>query len=76
LPLWLLQNEHLDPSGDLASSRIPRLFLDRTGFDPHARLFEASAYPKQYFDLRALPDTGPDSAFTATLTRFYDDVLH
>jgi pimeloyl-ACP methyl ester carboxylesterase len=77
LPLWLLQNEHLDPSGDLASSRIPRLFLDRHGDSTRTRaLFEASAYPKQYFDLRALPDTGPDSAFTATLTRFYDDVLH
>jgi hypothetical protein len=103
LPLWLLQNEHLDPSADLASSHIPRLFLDRRGDSgvpgtqavggprpdsgvggTHSlgvaglnstrtrALFEASSYPKQYFDLRA----SPDSALTATLTRFYDDVLH
>lgn len=92
LPLWLLQNERLDPSADLASSHIPRLFLDCRGDSvvpgTHAvgglgsdssrarALFEASSYPKQYFDLRAFPETSPDSALTATLTRFYDDVLH
>jgi pimeloyl-ACP methyl ester carboxylesterase len=77
LPLWLLQNERLDPAADLAASHVPRLFLDIHGdaVRTHA-LFEASSYPKQYFDLRALPETGSDSAFTATLTRFYDDVLH
>ena len=96
LPLWLLQNQRLDPSADLASSHIPRLFLDRRGdaevstvhasgvAAPHSTraraLFEASSYPKQYFDLRAFPETSPeaspDSALTATLSRFYDDVLH
>jgi pimeloyl-ACP methyl ester carboxylesterase len=73
LPLSLLQNERLDPTADLAWSHVPRLFLDVRGnaARTHA-LFEASSHPKQYFDLRA----SPDSALTATLTRFYDDVLH
>ncbi|MGB9030548.1 MAG: alpha/beta fold hydrolase [Acidobacteriaceae bacterium] len=88
LPLWLLQNERFDPTADLAASHIPRLFLDRHGDSGPANtqavgpagsgstrthaLFDASNYPKQYVDLRR----SPDSAFTATLTRFYDDVLH
>jgi hypothetical protein len=91
LPLWLLQNEKLDPAPGLAAAHVPRLFLDvhgagvpgtpfvtAIGWGDSARtraLFDASSYPKQYFDLRPLPGTRPDSAFTATLRRFFDDVL-
>ena len=78
LPLWLLQNERLDPTADLASSHIPRLFLDVRGdpevstvhgsgvVAPHSTrtraLFDASSYPKQYFDLRAFPETSPEAS--------------
>jgi hypothetical protein len=73
LPLWLLQNEHLDPTADLAATHIPRLFLDRAGDSARTRaLFVASSYPKQYFDLRS----APDAAILTTLQRFFDDVLH
>ncbi|MGC2300322.1 MAG: alpha/beta hydrolase [Acidobacteriaceae bacterium] len=86
LPLWLLQKERLDPTADLAHAHTPRLFLDVrrepdtpavvggvVGYPPRTRaLFNASSYPKQYYDLRALPA----SALATTLTRFYDDVLH
>ncbi len=76
LPLWLLQNEKLDPTADLASAHVPRLFLDMRGDSVRTRaLFDASSYPKQYFDLRTVPNGGPGSAFTATLRRFFDDVL-
>ena len=72
LPLWLIQNEKLDPSADLAAGHIPRLFLDVRGNSARSRqLFDLSSYPKQYFDLRA----APGSAFTAALGRFFDDVL-
>jgi uncharacterized protein len=72
LPLWLLQNEKLDPSADLAATHVPRLFLDVRGDSARTRaLFDASSYPKQYFDLRA----SPDSTLLATLRRFFDDVL-
>ncbi len=72
LPLWLLQNEHLDPTADLAATHVPRLFLDRVGDSARTRaVFEASSYPKQYFDLRS----EPESAVLTTLRRFLDDVL-
>lgn len=72
LPLWLLQNEKLDPTADLAAAHVPRLFLDVRGDTTRTRaLFNASSYPKQYFDLR----NSPGSAFSATLRRFFDDVL-
>lgn len=72
LPLWLLQNENLDPAADLAASHIPRIFLDRTGDSARTRaLFEASSYPKQYVDLRS----SPEPALIASLRRFFDDVL-
>lgn len=73
LPLWLLQKEKLDPTADLAEGHIPRLFLDVRGDSARTRaLFSASSDPKQYFDLRA----APESTLTATLRRFFDDVLH
>jgi pimeloyl-ACP methyl ester carboxylesterase len=85
LPLWLLQDQKLDPARDLAVAHVPRLFLDVAGkpiVGPMGSestrtriLFEASSYPKQYFDLRALSDSGPDSAFAKTLRRFFDDTL-
>jgi pimeloyl-ACP methyl ester carboxylesterase len=71
LPLWLLQNEKLDPSADLAASHIPRLFLDVHSDSTRIReLFDLSSYPKQYFDLRS----SPASALAETLRRFFDDV--
>jgi hypothetical protein len=71
LPLWLLQNEKLDPSADLAASHIPRLFLDVHSDSTRIReLFDLSSYPKQYFDLRS----SPASARAETLRRFFDDV--
>ena len=73
LPLWLLQNEKLDPAADLAASHIPRLFLDVQGDSTRTRaLFNLSSYPKQYFDLHS----APASALGDTLRRFFDDVLH
>jgi pimeloyl-ACP methyl ester carboxylesterase len=72
VPLWLLQKEKLDPAADLAASHIPRLFLDVRGDSARTReLFNLSSYPKQYFDLRA----SPTSIWSATLLRFFDDVL-
>jgi hypothetical protein len=81
----LLQDQKLDPARDLAVAHVPRLFLDVAGkpiVGPMGSestrtriLFEASSYPKQYFDLRALSDSGPDSAFAKTLRRFFDDTL-
>jgi uncharacterized protein len=72
LPLWLLQNEKLDPGADLAAEHAPRLFLDVRGDSARTRaLFEASSYPKEYFDLRS----SPESTVTATLRRFFDEVL-
>lgn len=85
LPLWLLQNQKLDPAADLAAAHVPRLFLEVHGkpiVGPMGSestrtrsLFEASSYPKQYVDLRALSDSGPDSAFAKMLRRFFDDTL-
>jgi uncharacterized protein len=72
LPLFLLQNEKLDPSADLASAHIPRLFLDR--FDKSSRahqLFLASGYPKDYFDLRG----ASAGSSNAALRSFLDEVL-
>jgi uncharacterized protein len=87
VPLWLLQTEKLDPTADLAATRVPRLFIDVQGDSgaPSTRvdgvpgwdssrarsLFNASPYPKQYFDL----SSASASSLAATLTRFYDDVL-
>lgn len=72
LPLWLLQNEELDPRADLTAAHTPRLFLDLHGDSARTRaLFEASSDPKQYFDLRS----APESTVNATLRRFFDDVL-
>jgi pimeloyl-ACP methyl ester carboxylesterase len=81
LPMWLLQNQRLDPARDLAVAHVPRLFLDVAGkpivgpigseSTRTRALFEASSYPKQYFDLRG----SPGSNYTAALRRFFDDVL-
>ncbi len=72
LPLWLLQNEKLDPTADLATAHVPRLFLDLHGDSARTRaLFAASSNPKQYFDLRSTPE----AVVPATLRRFLDDVL-
>ncbi|HEY1498641.1 MAG TPA: alpha/beta hydrolase fold domain-containing protein [Acidobacteriaceae bacterium] len=86
LPLWLLQNGKLDPTSDLVAAHVPRLFLNlrnipgtpnpngagTLGSDPTRALYEASSYPKQYVDLHA----APSPALSATLQRFFDDVLH
>jgi uncharacterized protein len=73
VPLWLLQNEKLDPAADLASAHVPRLFLDRSSDSARTRaLFNASSYPKEYFDLRS----APEATLLAALRRFFDDVVH
>lgn len=71
LPLWLLQNERLDPTADLERAHAPRLFLDREGDASRTReLFEKSSSPKEYFDLRAATTTVDEA-----LRRFFDQVL-
>jgi len=76
LPLWLLQNESLDAGPDLARSHAPLLFLDLHGDSARTRqLFNASSYPKQYFDLRGSAGATPNAALGPTLRRFFDDVL-
>lgn len=72
LPLWLLQNEWLDPTADLARAHVPRLFLERRGDAARTReLFEKSSTPKEYFDLRGATEEQVDEA----LRRFLDEVL-
>lgn len=72
LPLWLLQNEFLDPSRDLARIHAPLLFLDRSGNAARTRaLYNAAPYPKEIADLRS----APASAYTETLRRFLDEIL-
>jgi hypothetical protein len=70
--LFLLQKERLDPSGDLANTHVPRLFLDRRGNAIRTRLlFEGSSDPKSYVDLR----TASSATAGDTLRRFLDEVL-
>jgi uncharacterized protein len=72
LPLFLLQKEKLDPSGDLANTHVPRLFVDRRGTTAGTRqLFEGSADPKWFVDLR----TASNTTVADTLRRFLDEVL-
>jgi uncharacterized protein len=72
LPLWLLQNETLDPQPTLASLSTPKLFLDRDASQNRAEaLFKSAATPKGYFDLRK----SPAAVWTETLRRFLDEVL-
>ena len=72
LPMFLLQKEKLDPTGDLARAHVPRLFIDRGADEGRAhQLFEVSSYPKQYFDLRS----APGGELSAILRRFLDQVL-
>lgn len=73
LPLFLLQNETLDPAADLQSAHAPRLFLDREDHsDRTHHLFLISGYPKDYFDLQG----ASDDKVTAALRRFLDEALH
>jgi uncharacterized protein len=73
LPLFLLQNETLDPAADLRSAHAPRLFLSRLDQSDRAhQLFIVSGYPKSYFDLRG---ASADSV-NAALRRFLDEALH
>ena len=72
VPLFLIQKEKLDPTANLARAHAPKLFLDRTGSTARTRqLFNASSYPKQYFDLRS----ATNATVTSTLQRFLDGVL-
>lgn len=72
VPLWLLQNERLDPAPALAHNHGPKLILSRQDDSARAQqLFQGSAYPKHYFDLRgASPET-----VNAAMLRFLDEVL-
>lgn len=71
LPMFLLQNETLDPTSTLAHLATPKLFLDRSpAHDRTAKLFKAAADPKTYYDLRgAAPAT-----WRRAMTRFLDEV--
>jgi uncharacterized protein len=72
LPLFLLQNETLDPTADLKSAHVPRLFISRADSTDRAhQLFLASGYPKDYFDLRG----ASADQVNAALRRFLDEVL-
>jgi fermentation-respiration switch protein FrsA (DUF1100 family) len=72
LPLWLLENERLDPTEDLQRMHVPRLFLARHGDATHTReLFEKSSEPKAYFDLRQ----ASTAMVQETLRRFLDEVV-
>ncbi len=76
LPLWLLQNETLDATADVAHTHAPLLFLDIHGDSARTRqLFTAASYPKQYFDLRKSTGAATDAALGPILRRFFDDVL-
>jgi len=73
LPMFLLQKEKLDPTGDLVRAHLPRLFIERGADEGRAhQLFEVSSYPKQYFDLRS----SSPAEVAAILRRFLDQVLH
>ena len=73
LPMWLLQKEKLDPSGDLARAEVPRLFLARHRDAARTlQLFRGASFPKEYFDLRS----ESPAVVVATLRRFLDDTLH
>jgi hypothetical protein len=72
LPLFLLQKEKLDPTGDLAKMHVPRLFFDRRGNTARTRkLFEGSSDPKSFVDLRV----ASNATIADTLRRFLDEVL-
>lgn len=72
LPLFLLQKEKLNPTGDLARSHVPRLFLARRRNTPRAReLFEGSSDPKAFVDLR----TASNATVNDALRRFLDENL-
>jgi uncharacterized protein len=74
LPLSLLQKEFLDPVQDLDRAHVPRLFIDlhsNAGSSRAHQLFELSSYPKQYYDLRRMPE----DEWPTTLRRFLDEVL-
>lgn len=72
VPLWLLQNERLDPGEDLKRAHVPRLFLLRSGDAARTReLFEKSSEPKAYFDLRQ----ASEGMVAETLRRFLDGVV-
>lgn len=72
LPLFLLQNEQLDPLPELTGMKVPLLLLDRHGDSARTRqLFQASSNPKSYRDLRS----ASDATFAATMRRFLDEVL-
>jgi hypothetical protein len=72
LPLWLLQNEFLDPSADLAHSHAPILLIVRHGDPARAhQLFQSASDPKQFYDLRSAPPV----AVPNTFSRFLDQVL-
>ncbi|MBT9330712.1 alpha/beta hydrolase [Paracidobacterium acidisoli] len=72
LPLWLLQNEFLDPAPALARLSTPKLFLDAGS--AHARTAElcsAASDPKICSDLRGAGSDLRDE----TLRRFLDQVF-
>ncbi|HKO13338.1 MAG TPA: hypothetical protein VJV22_15285 [Acidobacteriaceae bacterium] len=72
LPLWLLQNEWLDPTEDLQRMHVSRLFLARHGDAARTReLFAKSSEPKAYFDLRQ----SSSGMVKETLQRFLDEVV-
>ena len=72
LPLWLLQNERLDPTEDLQRMHVARLFLARRGDASRTReLFEKSSEPKTFVDLRG----ASEGMVRETLRRFLDGLV-
>lgn len=73
LPLWLLQNEFLDPVRHLSRVHAPILFLDLGGDSRRTRaLYNAAPYPRE------IAEVGSASAavYAETLRRFLDQLLH
>lgn len=76
LPLFLLANQHLDPSPDLKRLNIPKLFLDWPTKSPATQSitqqnYQLAASPKR---LASLPGSAP-SAQLAALQAFLSQVL-
>jgi pimeloyl-ACP methyl ester carboxylesterase len=66
LPMWLLLDQRFDPSEALASSAVPKLFLDRNPTQPRTlQLYRQSASPKDYFEVKL-------NTYQQVLLRFLD----
>ena len=70
LPMWLLLNEHFDPTATLKKLAIPKLFLDRNGEQPRTKqLFQIAAFPRELVVLKG------GAGYQAAMDQFLDGVL-